>query len=91
MVKVTSVRIASNLLDRLDAIAKEKDRSRTWLLNQALREYLHRQALEQQRWLDTESALRDLEGGAIVDADAVHDWMDSWGKQSELPKPNPRR
>jgi len=61
------------------------------VLNQALREYLHRQALEQQRWLDTESALRDLEDGAVVDADAVHDWMDSWGKQSELPKANPRR
>ena len=91
MAQVTSVRIADDLADRLEAIAKEKDRPKGWVLNQALREYLNRQMLERQRWLDTEVALADLESGAIVEANEVHAWMDSWGSKNELPKPRPRQ
>jgi predicted transcriptional regulator len=88
--RVTSVRIADDLVDGLEAIATEKDRPKAWVLNQALREYLDRQKIEKQRWLDTEAALADLERGAVVDAEEVHTWMDSWGSENELPKPRPR-
>ena len=64
MAHVITVRIADGLADRLDAIAKEKDRPTAWVINQALREYLDRQVLESQRWLDTEGEGECVETGA---------------------------
>lgn len=85
------MRIESDLVDPLETLAREMDRSKSWVLNQALREYVERRAVEARRWRETEQALRDLDSGAVVDARAVHEWMESWGSSEELPVPRPRR
>ncbi|NLZ80111.1 MAG: ribbon-helix-helix protein, CopG family, partial [Gammaproteobacteria bacterium] len=47
---VTTVRLQSGVEQHLDAIATKLQRSRGWVINQALSEYIARQQLEQERW-----------------------------------------
>lgn len=91
MSKLTSIRIESDLIDTLESFAKQWDRSRSWVINQALREFLEKQALEQKRWIETEEALRQVDAGAVVEAQSVHRWMDSWIGPDPVKKPTPER
>ena len=58
--KPTTVRIDENLLARLDDLTAVVDRSRSWLINDALRQYV-----EHQQWmLDAiQAAVLDADGG----------------------------
>ena len=42
---------------------------------------------EQQRWQDTVEALKSASEGKLVGAERVHAWLESWGKDDELPPP----
>lgn len=84
---VTSIRIQEDLEKLLDQAASRLHRSKNWLINQALREYLERDSLEQQRWQETLQALESASAGKLISADKVHAWLESWGKDDELPPP----
>jgi predicted transcriptional regulator len=84
---VTSVRLQPEVEKSLEAMASRLHRSKSWLINQALREYAERQRLEQARWQETLQALEALGAGRVVPAEAVHDWLKSWGNAKELPPP----
>ena len=84
---VTTVRLQADLERELEAAAGKLQRSKSWLINQALREYLERQALEQLRWRQTMEALDDVALGNVVSGDDVHAWLQSWGGDAELPQP----
>lgn len=84
---VTSIRIQKDIEKLLDNAAYRLHRSKNWLINQALREYLERDMNEQQRWQETVKALKSASAGKLVDADRVHAWLESWGKDGELPPP----
>lgn len=78
---VTSVRIEDNLKKRLDEAAKKSHHSKGWVINEALRDYLDRQDMEETRWQETLEALDDVEAGRVVDGKEVSAWMRSWGKK----------
>jgi predicted transcriptional regulator len=84
---VTSIRLQDDLEELLDQAASRQHRSKNWLINQAIREYLARDRLEQQRWQETVAALKSASEGRLVAADQVHAWLESWGKDAELPPP----
>ncbi|MET0049727.1 MAG: ribbon-helix-helix protein, CopG family [Candidatus Thiodiazotropha sp.] len=86
---VTSIRLQADLEEPLKAAADRQRRSKNWLVNQAVREYLQRDALEQQRWQETEVALESARNGRVVAGDAVHEWLDSWGDETEKAPPKP--
>lgn len=88
MANVTSVRIEEPLSKRLAELANSISRSKAWVINQALREYIERDTLKKQRWRETETALAAIESGDIYEAAAVHDWMDSWFSEAEKPVPH---
>ena len=62
-------------------------RSKSWLINQALREYLERQEQAQSRWLETLRAMESVAQGRVVSGESVHEWLRSWGTEDELPPP----
>ena len=84
---VTTVRLQPEIEESLESVATKLHRTKSWLINQALREYFERQSLEQQRWEQTLDAVAAVAGGKVVAAQAVHAWLQSWGSDSELPPP----
>lgn len=84
---VTTVRLREDVEQRLDEIARRLQRSKGWVINQALSEYMARQQLEQERWKQTLEAMESAAQGKVVDASEVHDWLNSWGAEDEQEAP----
>ena len=85
---VTSVRLQPELEKSLDEVAGKLQRSRNWVINQAIKEFLSKENLQERRWHDTLQALDSLNKGHIIDGTEVHSWLQSWGTESESEKPN---
>ncbi|HWU68789.1 MAG TPA: ribbon-helix-helix protein, CopG family, partial [Stenotrophobium sp.] len=71
---VTTVRLQPEVEERLNTMAGKLRRSKSWLINQALSEFIERQALEQSRWQDTLKAMESVAQGKVVSGEAVHTW-----------------
>lgn len=84
---ITSVRLQPEVEQGLEAMAASQERSKSWLINQALKEYLERQTQEKTRWQETLTAIDSVAKGEVVSGEAVHAWLDSWGKEGEKPPP----
>ena len=84
---VNSIRLNADIEAPLEKLARKMDRSKNYLINQAIREYVARQAMEEARWQDTEMALHSLQAGNLVSGDEVNNWLESWGQESEQTAP----
>ncbi|TBU99142.1 CopG family ribbon-helix-helix protein [Stutzerimonas kirkiae] len=84
---VTTVRLQPELEEKLAEMAEKLQRSKSWLINQALREFFERQAQEQARWQETLEAMESVAQGRAVSGTAVHEWLQSWSSADELPPP----
>lgn len=84
---VTTVRLQAEVEQRLEALADRLNRSKGWIINQALAEFIEKQQLEQERWKQTLEAMESVAQGKAVDASAVHDWLRSWGSENEQDGP----
>jgi len=80
---VTSIRLQDDLDKSLAELAKKSSRSKNWLINQAIKDYVENLALEEERWLDTLPALESVKSGRSVPAEEVEAWLASWGKADE--------
>jgi predicted transcriptional regulator len=84
---ITSVRLQSDLETQLDTLANNYHRSKNWLINQAIREYIEKNKQETKRWEETLIALESVKKGLGFKEDDVNDWLDSWGTDTELKIP----
>ena len=85
---VTSVRLEDDLQERLERLAERERRTRGWLINDAVRDYLEREERRVERYRQGLEALEEIEAGApTVDGDRVHEWIESWGTDAEKPVP----
>jgi predicted transcriptional regulator len=84
---VTTVRLQPEIEEGLEAIAGKTQRTKSWVINQALKEYIQRQEQEQARWRETLNAMESVAQGKVVSGEAVHTWLRSWGSSEELPPP----
>ncbi len=84
---ITSVRLPSEIDHALTDAAQKLQRSKSWLINQALKEFLDRETLLQRRWNDTAEAMESVAAGRMISGDAVHQWLQSWGGSDELAPP----
>jgi predicted transcriptional regulator len=83
----TTVRLQPEVEERLEAMSAKLHRTKSWLINQALREFIQRQEQEQVRWQETLKAMESVAQGKVVSSEAVHTWLRSWGGPDELPPP----
>lgn len=90
-VSVTSVRLQPDVEQGLDQAASRQRRSKSWVINQALREYMQREASEGERWQQTLDALDDVTAGRVLPAGDVHAWLRSWGTSRETKRPKAGR
>jgi len=84
---VTSIRLPEDVAAPLETLAKRLDRSKNYLINQAIKEFLARQLMEDSRWEDTLKALSSVKEGRLVDEGEVTQWLQSWGSDNELTPP----
>lgn len=84
---VTTVRLQPEVEENLNAMAGKLQRSKSWVINQALSEFFERQMLEQSRWQETLKAMESVAQGNVVSGEAVHTWLQSWGSPNELQPP----
>jgi predicted transcriptional regulator len=85
---VTSIRLSKEIEVPLKQLSQKLDRSKNYLINQAVKEFVHRQSMEELRWLDTTQALESVKAGRLVEASEVSEWLESWG--IGLPKSPPK-
>lgn len=86
---VTSIRLKPEVEAPLEDLAKKLDRSKNYLINQAIREFVARQAMEEARWIDTQAALESVRSGNTVAEEKVNAWLESWGAEDENAPPSP--
>jgi predicted transcriptional regulator len=85
---VTSVRLQPEIENPLEALSKKLDRSKSYLINQAIKEFLAKKSLEEKRWGETLEAIDSIKSGTLVEEKEVIDWLESWGTENELTPPN---
>ena len=72
----------------LEELAEKLDRSKNYIINQAVKEYVVRQSMEDARWKDTLIALNSIKSGKTVDEKEVTSWLESWGRKDEKTPPS---
>ncbi len=84
---VTSVRLSSEVEAPLEQLVQKLDRSRNYIINLAIKEFVARQSMEDARWADTLKAVESVKSGKIVDENEVTQWLKSWGREGEKVPP----
>jgi predicted transcriptional regulator len=82
--KVLTAHVPLPLAEKVDLMAERLERSRSWIIKQALAAWLDQ---EEKRELLTREALADVDAGLVVDHQAVQAWADSLSTEEPLPLP----
>jgi len=82
--KVLTTHIPLPLADKVDQIAARLDRSRAWIVKQALSNWVE---LEEEHRRLTLEAMAEVDGGLSVDHEVVQAWANSLGTDKPLPGP----
>ncbi len=83
----TSIRFSDDVEKPLESLSKQLDRSKNYIINQAVKEYLARRSLDNSRWQDTLEALNSLKAGKVIEENEVNAWLNSWGTKTRPPPP----
>ena len=75
--------VTDELIKEIDSASRRLDRSRAWVVKQAVREFLERRNDEEKRWNETLEAIAAAERGEVVSAEEVLDWVETWGTPGE--------
>lgn len=86
---ITSIRITDDVDKPLEALSKKLDRSKNYLINQAIKEFLARQSVEDSRWEETVAALESIKQGEAIAESDVNAWLNSWGTGERKTPPKP--
>jgi RHH-type rel operon transcriptional repressor/antitoxin RelB len=79
-----TVRVDQSVKKRLEKLAENTGRSRSYLAAEAINEYLD---VNEWQVAGINRAIASLERGEGVAHQQVRDWISSWGSESERPIP----
>ena len=82
--KVLTAHVPLPLAEKVDEMATRLERSRGWIVKQALSAWI---AQEEERRRLTLEALADVDAGRVIDHQAVQAWADSLDTDNPLPAP----
>jgi predicted transcriptional regulator len=82
--RVLTTRLPVHLAEKVDEISRRLDRSKGWILQQALLDWIDR---EEERTRLTLEGLADVDAGRVIDHSVVQAWTDSLGSDKPLPPP----
>ncbi len=82
--RVLTAHVPINVAEKLDELSEQLDRSRGWIIKQALTTWITQH--EEDRKLTIE-ALADVDAGNFVSQESVQTWADSLDTENPLPVP----
>ncbi len=82
--KVITAHVPILLAEKVDLLASRLERSRGWVVKQALGAWVEQ---EEERHRLTLEALSDVDAGRVVDHESVVAWADSLGTKKPMPLP----
>ena len=82
--RVLTAHVPAGLADKVDALAIRIDRSRGWIVKQALVAWIDQ---EEERHKLTLEALADVDADRLIDHQSVQAWADSLTTDRPLPPP----
>ena len=82
--KVLTAHVPLPLAEKVDKIAARLERSRGWIVKQALVAWVRQ---EEERERLTREALIDVDAGHVIDHQSVQAWADGLGSDNPLPTP----
>jgi predicted transcriptional regulator len=86
--KVVTAHLPEDLAERLDEFAAKTERSRGWVMKQALLSYIE---WEEEKDRLTLEALEDSDRNGTIPHEEVVAWARSLGTDNPLPAPKPRK
>ena len=82
--RVVTAHVSTNMAEKIDILAEQLDRSRGWIVKQALSAWIEKQ--EEYSRLTLE-ALSDVDAGNTISHELVEKWAESLNTENELPLP----
>ncbi|MFM9969239.1 MAG: CopG family ribbon-helix-helix protein [Burkholderiales bacterium] len=82
--KVLTAHVPLALAEKVDLLAARLERSRGWVLKQALAAWVDQ---EEERSRLTREAMADVDAGRVIEHQAVQAWADSLGTEKPLAIP----
>ncbi len=82
-----SVRVDTTINKRLELIAKNQNRSKSFVISEALSEYLHVREVQDAM---VREAIASADRGEFVEHSRVKAWVESLGTDKVLPMPTPK-
>lgn len=83
--KVLTAHVPLPLAEKIDQMAVRLERSRGWIVKQALTAWIDQE--EERRRLTLE-ALLDVDSGLVIDHQSVQAWAESLDSETPLPAPH---
>jgi len=84
LTKVLTAHVPISLVDKVDQIAARMERSRGWIVKQALSAWVDQEEMRRRMTLE---AMVDVEAEQVIDHHLVQAWADSLGADQPLPTP----
>src|SRR3546814_17249181 len=81
--KVLTAHVPLGLAEKVEAMASRLERSRGWVVTQALAAWVDQ---EEERQRMTLEALEDVDAGRVIDHQAITAWVDSLGTAKQIGK-----
>lgn len=82
--RVLTAHVPVDLAEKVDSVAARLERSRGWVVKQALAAWVDQ---EEERHRLTLEALADVDAGRLVDHQSMRDWAESLETDSPLSPP----
>jgi predicted transcriptional regulator len=79
-----SIRLETELSDRVTTIAAALDRPKSWVIEQAVRDFV---AVQEWQLAAIDEGIKQADAGLLIPHEEVVAWVRSWGSPDELPMP----
>jgi predicted transcriptional regulator len=79
-----SVRLDATLNEQVTAIAAALDRPKSWVIEQAVRDFV---AVQEWQLAALDEGIKAADAGRVAEHEDVVAWVKSWGRPDELPMP----
>lgn len=83
----TSFRLDDDLEEKLEVTATKLQRTKSWIINDALRQYIVREEQKLKMLEETQEAIADIQAQRVVSGEEVMKWLETWGTASEANAP----
>ena len=82
--KVITAHVPLSLAEKLDDLANRLERSKAWIMKQALTAWVEQ---EEERHRLTLEAMTDVDEDNVIDHESLQKWADSLSSDTPLPTP----